>query len=158
MEDRTVNRGFLLALALPALMAATPSMATPAGFGCYKPIVELPENRAVSRYMYNEEDHVFDLKVYLNAASTGDGISLGPKALAACKIILPVGGYLRQQIEWGPAKPADRNAVYKSIRIQEAGGGGAMTDWLVLRPKSQTVSGFTTIEFHVHVNYPDPGE
>jgi hypothetical protein len=153
-----VNRGFLLALALPALMAATPAMAWPAGFGCYKPIVELAENRAVSRYMYNEEDHVFDLKVYLNTASSGDGISLGPKTLAACKVILPVGGYLRQQIEWGPAKPADRNAVYRSIRIQEAGGGGAMTDWLVFRPKSQTVSGFTTIEFHVHVNYPDPNE
>ena len=154
----SVNCGLIPMLALPSLMAMTPALATPAGFGCYKPIVELAENRAVSRYMYNEEDHVFDLKVYLNTASAGDGISLGPKALAACKIILPVGGYLRQAVEWGPAKVADRNAVYRSIRIQEAGGGGSMTDWLVLRPKSQTVSGVTTIEFHVHVNYPDPGE
>ena len=146
-------------LALSGSAPAGAAMAWPAGFGCYKPIVELPENRQLSRYMYQLEDHVFDLKVYVNTPSSGDGISIGSKQFAACKIILPAGGYLRQAVEWRQAKSASMNdSVYKSIKIQQAGGGGAMTDWLLLKPRSPNVAGVATIEFHVYVNYPDPGE
>jgi len=131
-------------------LAATPAAAHPAGFGCLWPINNLPENPALSRYHYADEEHVFDLTVHLNAPSNGDGISVGPKRPGVCKIVLPLGENLRQKIYWREVRRDSGHAAFRNLDIREAGTGGSFVDWLVLRPRNTTVTGVTTIEFHVY--------
>jgi hypothetical protein len=147
-----------LMLALPlAALAATSAAARPAGFGCLWPINNLAENPAHSYYHYADEEHVFDLTVHLNAPSNGDGISVGPTKPGICKIVLPLGQDLRQKIYWREVRGDGGREVFRSLDIREAGEGGTFVDWLVLRPRNTTVTGVTTIEFHVYSGHSENG-
>jgi hypothetical protein len=156
-------RAIRLTLAVLFLAAsATAASAYPAGFGCLWPLNNLPETPGKSRYFYDQTDHVFTLKVYLNRHAGGKdegGVSVGlnsdgPHKVAVCKIIPPHLESLRRGIYWREVKPRGPNSdVYRNIEIREAGTGQSFTDWLVLRAKSATVSGVATIEFHVYTGY-----
>jgi hypothetical protein len=110
-------------------------------------------NPALSHYHIADEEHVFDLRVHLNEPSNGDGITVGPTKPGICKIVLPLGEDLRQRIYWREVGPGGDHTTYRNLDIREAGGGGTFIEWLVLRPRSRTVTGVTTIEFHVYSGY-----
>jgi hypothetical protein len=95
---------------------------------------------------------VFDLTVHLNTPSEGQGITVGPVKPGICKIVLPLGEDLRQKIYWREVRGGD-DAAYRALDIRQAGTGGTFIEWLVLQPKSKTVTGTVTIEFHVYSGY-----
>jgi len=155
-------RALRLTLAVLALAAsATAAHAYPAGFGCLWPLNNLAETPGKSRYYFDQAEHVFQLKVYLNRPSDGkdQGVSVGlnsdgPHKVAVCKIVPPHLESLRRGVYWREAGVRGANSeVYRNLEIREAGTGQSFTDWLVLRARSPAGSGVVTIEFHVYTGY-----
>jgi hypothetical protein len=141
-------------LTLSCLAVSAPAIAAPVDFACGKPVFAVPEIKDRSRYGFFDQVRTYEVDVYLNAEPKGVGIKIAPKKFGVCRLILPVGAFLQQQISWREATGAGLDhGVYRALDIREAAGPRAHTDWVLLRPKDPTVSGKTTIEFQVSFDY-----
>jgi hypothetical protein len=158
-RDRRVRLAAVLAV-ISALAAASAAQARPGGFGCVWPVDNLPELPQGSRYYGDHTERVFRLAVYLNMPMPpgAEGVSIGrgspgPRKVGICKIVLPNLESLRRRVVWRDTPESD-SGVYPAIGIQQAGAGGAMfTDWILLRPRSTTVTGKAIVEFTVDTGY-----